>query len=278
MVPAQNRIPVDSMRILNPALDLHAFLDRLGEAPECVLLTDYDGTLSPFHDQPEAARPYPEAAAAVEALMEQQATRVVIVSGRALSDLLPLLPFKRRPEIWGAHGWQRLLPDGRLVERTTAPAARDRLDQAAQHARGLERAGARLEYKPASVAVHWRGLDPAAILRVRGAAVDAWQAHVDGESVELLEFDGGLELRALGHNKHDAVKTVLSETPGTAVAAYLGDDVTDEDAFAAVKPRGLAVLVRDEPRATRADLWLRPPAGLVAFLECWKERREARHE
>ena len=278
MVPAQSRIPVDTMRILNPAVDLHAFLDRLGAAPECVLLTDYDGTLSPFHEQPAAALPYPEAAAAIESLMKQRATRIVIISGRALSDLLPLLPFERRPEIWGAHGWQRLLPDGRLVEHKTTPAARDRLDQAARNARELESAGARLECKPASVAIHWRGLDPAAILQIRTAAMNVWQPRLDGESVELLEFDGGLELRALGHNKHDAVKTVLSETPGAAVVAYLGDDVTDEDAFAAVKPRGLAVLVRDEPRATRADLWLRPPAGLVAFLECWKERCEARHE
>ena len=52
MVHAQTRIPVDAMRILNPAVDLHAFFDRLGAAPECVLLTDYDGTLSPFHEQP----------------------------------------------------------------------------------------------------------------------------------------------------------------------------------------------------------------------------------
>lgn len=51
--------------------------------------------------------------------------------------------------------------------------------------------------------------------------------------------------------------------------AYLGDDVTDEDAFHAVKPRGLAVLVRAELRETAADLWIRPPRELVAFLRSW---------
>jgi trehalose-phosphatase len=266
------------MRILNPAVDLHAFFDRLGEARDCVLLSDYDGTLAPFHEKPQCARPWPAAVAAIEALMEQRTTRVVIVSGRELKELVPLLPFRRRPEIWGAHGWQRLLPDGRLVERETGNAARQKLDEAARQARAWERNGARFEAKPASVALHWRGLSPAAADRIRAAALQAWQPHADGGAVELLEFDGGLELRALGHNKHDAVKTVLSETPGGSVAAYLGDDATDEDAFAAVKPRGLAVLVRGEARPTRADLWIQPPDGLVAFLERWNGARRGQHE
>jgi trehalose-phosphatase len=196
------------------------------------------------------------------------------VSGREVKDLLPLLPFRQCPEIWGAHGWQRLHTDGRLVERETGSEVRTRLDDAARQARRFESAGARLELKPASVALHWRGL-PAGTSEIRNGAMEAWQSLV-GDAVELLEFDGGLELRAVGHNKHHAVKTVLSETPGDSVAAYLGDDYTDEDAFAAVKPRGLAVLVRDEPRATRADVWVRPPAGLIAFLERWKEQRRER--
>ena len=91
-----------------------------------------------------------------------------------------------------------------------------------------------------------------------------------------MDFDGGLELRALGHNKHHAVKTVLSETPGDSCVAYLGDDVTDEDAFSAIKARGLSVLVRPEPRATRADLWIQPPGELVDFLERWRGQRVAR--
>ena len=276
MVHTKTLIPVEAMQILNPGVDLHAFFDRLAAARDCVLLTDYDGTLAPFHERPECAHPWPAAVAAIEALMEQRATRVVVVSGRELKDLLPLLPFRRRPEIWGAHGWQRLLPDGRLVERETGSAVRGKLDEAARQARAWERAGARLEGKPASVALHWRGLSAVTVEQVRGAVVETWRPHADSGSVELLEFDGGLELRALGHNKHDAVKTVLSETPGDSVAAYLGDDATDEDAFAAVKPRGLAVLVRAEARPTRADLWLQPPDGLVAFLKRWRDERRER--
>ena len=265
------------MRALNPATDVQAFFDGLGHAPQCVLLVDYDGTLAPFDEHPERARPWPEVARALEKVIDQGGTRVVIVSGRELNDLLPLLPFKRRPEVWGAHGWQRLLPDGKLVKREPEAAVTSKLDEAERLVRHLLRKGARLERKPASAALHWRGLPAETAADVHADARKAWQALVDGRSVELMDFDGGLELRAVGHNKHHAVKTVLSETPGDGVVAYLGDDITDEDAFAAIKTaHGLAVLVRPEPRATRADLWLQPPGELTEFLARWRQQREAR--
>jgi trehalose-6-phosphatase len=64
---------------------------------------------------------------------------------------------------------------------------------------------------------------------------------------------------------------VLSETAAGGQIAYLGDDLTDEDAFRALKPRGLAVLVRAVLRDTSADVWIRPPRGLLHFLERWRD-------
>ncbi|RME26788.1 MAG: trehalose-phosphatase, partial [Candidatus Zixiibacteriota bacterium] len=54
----------------------------------------------------------------------------------------------------------------------------------------------------------------------------------------------------------------------------LGDDRTDEDAFAALSSRGLKVLVRSEPRETAADLRLVPPDELRSFLDRWLEATE----
>jgi trehalose-phosphatase len=85
----------------------------------------------------------------------------------------------------------------------------------------------------------------------------------------MLPFDCGMELRAVGCNKQHAVKAVLAQTPDRSAVAYLGDDITDEDAFRAVKPRGLGVLVRADFRPTEADVWLRPPDDLVTFLNHW---------
>jgi len=53
--------------------------------------------------------------------------------------------------------------------------------------------------------------------------------------------------------------------------AYLGDDITDEDAFQALGNRGLKVLVRQEPRQTLADIQIKPPDDLFKFLDKWIE-------
>jgi len=124
--------------------------------------------------------------------------------------------------------------------------------------------------KPASVAVHWRGALALAAASIRGELARLWEPLAADGMLEVLPFDGGVELRVRGRNKQDAVKAVLSETQGDAAVAYLGDDITDEDAFAVVKTRGLAVLVRPEFRMTAATLWIRPPRELVSFLERWR--------
>jgi trehalose 6-phosphate synthase/trehalose 6-phosphate phosphatase len=63
------------------------------------------------------------------------------------------------------------------------------------------------------------------------------------------------------------VRRLLAESGPDAAVFYLGDDATDEDAFAVLKNRGISVLVRPEPRPSRADWHLVPPAELLAFLD-----------
>jgi trehalose-phosphatase len=92
---------------------------------------------------------------------------------------------------------------------------------------------------------------------------------VEDHRLSLLDFDGGMEIRVPAKNKGDAVRTILDETRGTYAAAYLGDDETDEDAFRAIKGKGLSILVREGARPTMADLWLKPPEELIQFLNSW---------
>ena len=102
------------------------------------------------------------------------------------------------------------------------------------------------------------------------------QDGLENPGLEWLPFDGGVELRGTGCTKATAVHSILrDEKPGTP-AAYLGDDLTDEDAFLALRQRGaqnptLPVLVRPEPRPSLAHLWLKPPRELLAFLDRWIE-------
>lgn len=258
------------MRVLSSRVDWNLFLEKIPAARERVLMLDYDGTLAPFQVRRERVVPYPGIVKALDGIMQDESTRVIIVSGRRAADLIGLLPLKKQPEIWGGHGWERLLPDGMLAAQEPAGEVRRRLRRAWDLARELATAGARIERKPAGVALHWRGLPVLAVAKVRERALSAWLPLVQGNELELLSFDGGVELRALGCNNQQSVNAILSETAVDSAIAYLGDDITDEDAFAAVKSRGVAILVRPQYRATLADIWIRPPRELVAFIRRWK--------
>lgn len=257
------------MQALSSRVDPTRFLQNVARAPARVLMLDYDGTLAPFNVRPDRAVPYPEVTEVLEHILASGATRVVIVSGRPAHEVPPLLALSVRPEIWGSHGWERLSADGRRTVEQPAERAQTALHEAAERVAGLLEKGARLERKLASVALHWRGLPTTVIEDLQGRARSAWEACTADGALELLPFDGGLELRVVGCNKQYAVKAVLAETPPESAVAYLGDDITDEDAFRAVKPRGLGVLVRDECRQTEADVWLKPPHELIEFLRHW---------
>lgn len=258
------------MRCLNSNFDLAQFWLRVRSGAQRALLLDYDGTLAPFRSERDEAFPYPDVRLLLETILNAGHTRVVIISGRAVDDLLPLLQLDAPPEIWGNHGWERRLPDGTYVAPQLAPAVAAGLQEARDWivSQGLERES---ERKPASVTVHWRAADEAERARRANAARVAWEPLVANAALELHAFDGGLELRATGRNKGTAVAELLQELEPSSAVAFAGDDRTDEDAFEALGVRGLRVLVRAERRATAADVWLRPPAELVEFLQTWHQ-------
>ena len=255
------------MKGLSPGLDISRLWTLLRERRERVLLLDYDGTLAPFRVERDKAVPYPGVRHALKEIMAA-GSRVVIISGRSVKDLQPLLGLRPAPEIWGAHGRERLYTTGiyRLVP--VAAEADEALREALKWARasGLE---SHLESKPGCLAIHVRGLAPRQADEMLVQGRKAWSPLGQGHGLELRAFDGGLELRAEGCNKGQAVEAILRESGPDVVAAYLGDDITDEDAFRVIKGRGLGVLVRSKLRPTEADLWIRPPEELLQFLSKW---------
>ncbi len=258
------------MQILRSGRDLETFFRSVsGHSGQPLLLLDYDGTLSPFQKDRDKAVPYPGVVDALKALQDIGRTRVVIVSGRSVHDIPRLLQLDPLPEIWGSHGWERQLSDGTYSIAGLSIEARHGLDAA--YAAAQEAGGAdHCERKPASLALHWRGVDPAEVESYKPATIDRWRAISLEHGLELHEFDGGVELRVPGRDKGFAVKTLLEEMGAETPTAYLGDDATDEDAFAVVGDAGIGVLVRPEYRTTRADVWLRPPEELLSFLHRWR--------
>ncbi len=252
------------MQVISNRLDLDAFFLGLAKSQRSLILLDYDGTLAPFREQRDQAFPYPGVVERLKRLVACPGTRVVIISGRWSLDLLPLLGMETPPEIWGCHGIER--PDGSI--RELGRLAASSLEQAVTWAR-LNGLSEHSERKPANLAFHWRGLSDKEATRLRSLVIGQWPLDTEVGGLVLREFDGGLELRPTGLGKGGAVREILAEIDSASPVAYLGDDLTDEDAFEALGDRGLKVLVRGESRNTRADVRIEPPEELLAFLDRW---------
>jgi trehalose-phosphatase len=249
-------------------VEIEQFLCGVAKSPASVLLLDYDGTLAPFCIDREQAFPYPGVTAILQEIMLAGRTRLAIVTGRNAHEVIPLLALRPHPEIWGSHGLERLRADGTYdgprVEAPVVQALAD-ADRWLTH-EGLHD---RAESKTGAIAVHWRGMDEATAAETRNRVLRGWAPIAQSVPMQLLEFDGGIEMRMPDLDKGDAVRLILKETgPGVPIA-YLGDDLTDEHAFLALGGSGLTVLVRPQWRATAAAHWIKPPEELMDFLARW---------
>jgi len=246
---------------------LEGLFQSLASSDESALLLDFDGTLAPFRVDPSKARLWAGVADLLGEIQQTGHTRLAIVTGRPAVEVALLLGMRVPPEIWGLHGSERLYPDGRFEQEELVSEEQALLDEARSVVRAA-RLGVRIEDKRNAVVVHWRGKSRQSAHVAQNCALKLLDPFAIAAGMRLLQFDGGLELRA-GHNKGDVVHTILEEIPASAPVAYLGDDATDEDAFLALAGRGFSLLVRREWRPTAAQTWLRPPNQLREFLKSW---------
>jgi trehalose 6-phosphate phosphatase len=246
---------------------LSLFLAEVSCANSHALLLDYDGTIAPFRTDRNRALPYPAVLQLLQQIRNLTDTRLVVVTGRRALDAAQLLGLKRL-EVWGCNGLERLHTDGTYELPKVPEATLERISLAHKLlvSEGLSHM---IEYKPAGIAVHWRGLQLETASAAKAKVEVAWSRLPDTRGLCLLKFDGGMEIHARVRNKGDVVRAVVAETGKGGSIAYLGDDLTDEDAFAALQGYGLSVLVRPDYRPTVADVWIRPPEALIEFLTHW---------
>lgn len=192
---------------------------------------DYDGTLAPIVEDPMAAYPHAEAEALLEGLEARYP--VWIVTGRHLRDLGVLLG--KPLQAIGLHGAQEGTIGGELQSLIPehAQAALARLRRSVP-----DEAGVRLEEKGPTFAIHYRGVADEALFRRR---FERWLADLP-EDLEAIWGKKVLELRAKGLSKGTAVRR-LAEAHPDHTPVYLGDDVTDEDAFRALPEDAVTVKV-----------------------------------
>jgi trehalose-phosphatase len=242
----------------------------LRSAPRSLLLLDFDGTLAPFQNDRFTSTPYPGVEDRLETLSRLSRVRLVLVSGRPARELRGLLRSSTQAEIWGSHGREQLRSDGCYELFALDPVQRATLQRVAEEMAALGFSQT-LEVKPSSLAIHWRSFEPAVQQQIRCSILSVFDHLAEPGGLHLLPFDGGLELRSTDRTKGTAVGEILAQEPAAIPAAYLGDDLTDEDAFAALGDGGFSILVRAQARESCARFWLRPPQELLQFLDSWIE-------
>jgi trehalose-phosphatase len=250
------------------AIALEAFLQQIKAAEVSVLLLDYDGTLAPFHVDRSRAYPYPGVVSLLDRIVRCGKTRIIIISGRSIVELGTLLAPMNSLEMWGSHGLERQLSDGSY---NCVPVSEENAASLVEAEEWVVAAKllSSAEIKPGGIAIHWRGMPPAEARNVQALTQAGWTPLAERSGLKLLEFEAGLELRVSHPDKGDAVRSILASLDTKVPIAFLGDDLTDEDAFQVLRGRGLTVLVRADYRETIAGAWLRPPQELVDFLERW---------
>src|SRR6266545_2460938 len=201
--PEQPAQPIDAQ--------VRAAIKRIARVPRLLVACDYDGTLAPIVEVPTKAVPLPELAA-----MSRLPSEVHLVGSHGSEfdvDFVDALD----PE----HRWLR----DQLQEKLT------RLVR--------DEPGVRLELKPASIAVHTRGADRAVAERVV-AAVEAGPAS--WPRIQVTRGKEVIELSVIETNKGSAVNALRGQFAAAAVM-YLGDDVTDENAFRVLHAQDIGIKV-----------------------------------
>ncbi len=198
------------------------------------LFLDFDGTLVEIADHPEAVQVPGALIGLLDALVQSLDGAVAIVSGRPLEGLDALLG-GALPAMAGLHGLERRTHSGRVHRPVDQRAELDGLRRALE-AFAAEHPSAYVEDKGNAVALHYRG-DPA--LERPARALVEHHCESLGESFRLQSGKQVLEVGPAGHDKGTVIEAFMAEPPFQGrTPVCLGDDVTDEDAFAAVNRLG----------------------------------------
>lgn len=211
----------------------------------CVLMLDFDGVLSPIVRTPKKAVISPQARIALE--LCAQKFPVAIISGRAISDVI------RRAGITGVmyagtHGLEWKL-NGRVQKKSVSRRSLAALERAKRALLSVARTypGLIRENKYHSLAINYRSLSVARATHFRGDARAAVRPYIEAGLVRYIDHLYTFEiLPNIEWTKGECARficdAVTEDARDNPVVVYIGDSLTDEDAFGAF-PRGITIRV-----------------------------------
>ncbi len=248
---------------------------QLRERQPAVFL-DFDGTLAPIVDRPEQAGMDAAMRAAVEHIA--RLCPVAVVSGRDLPDVRARVGIEDI-HYAGSHGFDIAGPRGMRHAHPQGVEALPAIDAAEKMLRAAVNNidGAIIDRKRFSIAVHYRLARDADLPAIEGAVDAALKRHDGlrkGHGKKVFELQPDIEW-----DKGAAVRWLLralSLDGPQVLPIYIGDDVTDEDAFRALAGDGLGVAVLDAPRPTAARYRVADPAEVRILLEALADAMKVR--
>lgn len=233
---------------------------------QLALFTDYDGTLTPIVQRPEAATLSQE----MRSLLLELSDRVIVavISGRDLADVQNMVGIEKLYYA-GSHGFD-VAGGGIQMQQQQAQASLPELDEAENQLRDKLKpiAGARVERKRFAIALHYREAAESDVERIQAIVDQILQNHPQlrqsrGKKIFELQPD-------VPWDKGRAVCWLLSKldinTPDV-LPMYLGDDTTDEDAFQALRDRGIGIRVGIPDEPTHANYYLQNPDEVKQFFQ-----------
>lgn len=233
-------------------IGLRRAVDGLRDVRLLLVAMDFDGTMAPFVDRPADARALPASAEAFAELGAAENTVTALLSGRDLASLRAAAQPGPQVLLVGSHGGERWAPealagtwdqsieldDAQTVLLTKVGAVLDEI--VANHP------GTTLEHKPAGVVLHVRQAEPT----VGTSALRAARRRLeDLKGLTLGDGKNVLECSVIRANKGAGLEWLREVVDADAVI-FAGDDVTDEDAFAVLRPGDIGVKIG--PGRTRA--------------------------
>jgi trehalose 6-phosphate phosphatase len=261
--------PSRSARPSHPLTAAEAWQVTAERAAETTLFFDFDGTLAPVDDDPDAVQPVPAVMDALEALAARVG-RVAIVSARPVSFLRDRFATLQHVDLYGLYGLE-VLHEGEVVTEPAALPWVPAMADLAEQARTELPEAILVEYKRLSVALHYRTAPHLA------GTVERW-GHEQAERLGLRIQGGRMVVELKPPVDQDKGMVITEGVSDAGCAWYFGDDMSDIKAFDALRAReavdprffGMCVAVANPETgadvSSAADLTLESPEAVAGFL------------
>jgi len=250
-----------------------SFVSDISAAAHILLLSDYDGTLTPIVSRPEEAILSLEVREKIHALAEASAFSVGIISGRPLPEIKAMVGVAGIYYA-GNHGLEMEGPGLKLIIPAAEAARAEIKDLTKQFSAKLANiAGVIVEDKGLGLSIHYRLVKKSQVNAVAEIFHQITSPRLREGKIKVTSGKKVWEVRPpIDWHKGKAVETIMAEIKKVLkceqlLTIYLGDDTTDEDAFKIIhRPRGWSIFIGQENPSSNADYFLNSTSEVLTFL------------